>query len=226
MKKLLTLAAFCACAWTANAQTEKGKILLGGSINYLNNKSVAQNQIQETQGVQNSSTKNNSFSVSPNAGLFIKDNLAIGLGIGYTRVKTSTTGNYYISNNQSINFNQETNLNEFFISPYVRYYIALVDKFKFFGQLLVPINSGKVKTTSNANENFILEYNTSSLGLSVQPGFAFFPSKRISIELSSNGLDYSHNKFKNKVTNEKSSSNSFSFSANSLSPKLGVMFHL
>ena len=38
-KQLLTMAALCAIAFTSNAQTEKGKNLLSGSVGFSSNKS-------------------------------------------------------------------------------------------------------------------------------------------------------------------------------------------
>ncbi|MNQ95811.1 hypothetical protein D3C85_1113850 [compost metagenome] len=66
---------------------------------------------------------------------------------------------------------------------------------------------------------------TTSIGVNVAPGFAFFPTKRIGIEVSVNGLGYANNQIKSEATGAKTTSNSFGLEANTFAPKLGVQFH-
>jgi outer membrane protein len=228
MKKLLTLTAFCACAWTVNAQTEKGKLLIGGNIGYSNSKSNSKN-VQTQQIIREDSVKSISYSVAGNAGYFIQDNFAIGMGIGYSHVKSNSDGTVYYNNSQipsPLFYSGENKSDLFFLSPFARYYVGLADNFKFFGQVSVPLSSGTQKQSGAANPGYYQEYKTTSYGVSIQPGLAFFPSKRISLELSTSGLDYYHTQFKNKQTDEKSSSNSFSFSLSTFAPRLGIVFYL
>ena len=72
MKKvLLTLTAIAGLTIAANAQTEQGKIMVGGQVGF------------QTSKVKDTDFKNNSFSINPTVGYFVSDNLAIGTGIGY-----------------------------------------------------------------------------------------------------------------------------------------------
>src|SRR3546814_697355 len=72
MKKLfLTLTAAAAVTFAANAQTEKGKTLLGGTVSY------------DYANVKDVDGNAQSFSIIPSVGVFVNDNVAVGLGIGY-----------------------------------------------------------------------------------------------------------------------------------------------
>ncbi|WP_244214218.1 hypothetical protein [Pedobacter jejuensis] len=66
---------------------------------------------------------------------------------------------------------------------------------------------------------------TTSIGVNVAPGFAFFPTKRIGIEVSVNGLGYQNFQAKNEANGAKVTTNSFGLEADTFAPKLGVMFH-
>lgn len=71
MKKITLVIAFIAMSFVgANAQTDKGTLLLGGGLGFSS----------EKEGESSSST----LSISPNIGYFLKDNLAIGANIGFT----------------------------------------------------------------------------------------------------------------------------------------------
>jgi hypothetical protein len=71
MKKLLLLAAVSIFGLTASAQTEKGNVVLGGSVFYTSTENNPDNG------------KISSVGIIPNAGYFIADNFAVGLGLGY-----------------------------------------------------------------------------------------------------------------------------------------------
>src|SRR5690606_22152426 len=72
MKKLfLTLSAAVALTFAANAQTEKGKTILGGTVSY------------DYSDVKDVDGNTQSFSIIPSVGVFVNDNVAVGLGIGY-----------------------------------------------------------------------------------------------------------------------------------------------
>ncbi|TCD08380.1 porin family protein [Pedobacter frigidisoli] len=199
MKKLLlSIVAVAGLVYGANAQTEKGKIILGGNVGFNSTK------------VEGAAKSDLSFSVVPSVGYFVSDNFAIGTGVGYTYNKE-------VSDN---------NLNQAFkVAPFGRYYIGLSDQFKFFGQLSVPMEFGNNKVV-DAQGNVGAKYaTTTSIGVNVAPGFAFFPTKRIGIEVSVNGLGYNNLKVKNEITGGEATANSFGLEADTFAPKLGVQFH-
>ena len=209
MKKLLlSIVAVAALAFTTQAQTEKGNTMLGGNLSFLSTKA-------------NGAAKSDvSFSVVPSVGYFISNNFAIGTGVGYTYDKVANKfgadGKVSVAGSLTQAFE---------VAPFGRYYVALSDQFKFFGQVAVPMEFGTLKAI-NADNNTGDKLGTSTnIGVTVAPGFAFFPTKHIGIEFSVNGLEYQHSQVKSEATGAKASSNSFGLDANTFAPKLGVMFH-
>jgi hypothetical protein len=199
MKKLLlSLVAVAGLVYGANAQTEKGKIMLGGSVGFNSTK------------VEGAAKSDVSFNIVPNVGYFVSDNFAIGTGVGYT-------SNKEVSDN---------NLNQAFrVAPFGRYYVNLSDQFKFFGQLSVPMEFGNDKFVDNNGNTGAKIAKTTDIGVNLAPGFAFFPTKKIGIEVSVNGLGYNNRKVTNEITGYETTVNSFGLEASTLAPKLGVQFH-
>ena len=200
MKKLLlSLVAVAALTFGANAQTEKGKIILGGNVGFNSSKA------------DGASKADINFSVVPSVGYFVSDNFAIGTGVGYEYEKT-------VSANRG-------QLEAFKVAPFGRYYVNLTDQFKFFGQLSVPLAFGSLKSVDANGDTGSKFASTTSVGVNVAPGFAFFPNKKIGIEFSVNGLGYENFSTKAEATGEKVKTNSFGLEANTFAPKLGVQFH-
>ena len=200
MKKLLlSLVAVAAFAFSSQAQTEKGKIIVGGSVG-LNATKV--------DGADKADFK---FNVVPSVGYFVSDNIAVGTGVGYNYDKQVSEGSLTQS---------------FEVAPFGRYYVGLSDQFKFFGQLSVPMNFGNVKdvdeTTGDVGDKLAT---ATQIGVKLSPGFAFFPTKRVGIEVSVDGLGYQNTTLKDEATGAKLKSNSFGLDASTVMPKLGVMFH-
>ncbi|GGC45618.1 hypothetical protein GCM10011386_42380 [Parapedobacter defluvii] len=193
MKKLfLTLSAAVAVTFAANAQTEKGKTILGGNVSYNYNK------IQDVDGsIQ-------SFSILPNVGVFVSDNIAVGLGFGY-------------SWSQSDDGSEKSKIGEFSAAPFARLYKGDGD-FKFFGQLSVPMGWG----TSKVDDTKV--NNTARYGVALSPGFAYFPTSKVGIEFSVRGLYYQNSSVEPEG-GEKTTTNSFGLNANSLAPSIGIQFY-
>ena len=192
MKKFyLTLAAVAALTFASQAQTEKGKFLVGGQVGF------------ETSKVKDTDQKNNSFSINPTVGYFVSDNWAVGTGIGYNWRKSESGAQ------------NETKENSFQVAPFARNYVGN-GQFRFFSQLSVPMSWGKTETEGTNNS----EIKTEKYGVELAPGFAFFPTSKVSVELKVRGLYFESDKNKtDDVT-----TNKFGLDANSLAPTLGVQF--
>lgn len=199
MKKLLlSLVAVAGLAFTTQAQTEKGKIMLGGNVGISSSK------------VDGADKADFSFSIVPSVGYFISDNFAIGTGVGYT----------YNKEVSDLTLNQA-----FKVAPFGRYYVGLSDQFKFFGQLSVPMSFGNDKAVAENGDTGAKTATTTEIGVTLAPGFAFFPTKRIGIEFSVNGLGYNNSSVENESTGNKVKTNEFGLDADTFTPKLGVQFH-
>jgi|SRR5690606_13177811 len=193
MKKLfLTLSAAVALTFAANAQTEKGKTILGGTVSY------------DYSNVKDVDGNEQSFSIIPSVGVFVNDNVAVGLGIGYAW-------------GQDDNGTIKTQVGEFSAAPFARLYKGN-GNFKFFGQVSVPMGWGNSKSDGD-------KLGTSArYGVEVAPGFAFFPTEKIGIELSVRGLYYQNTTLKPEGGDDVTS-NSFGLDASSFAPRLGLQFY-
>ncbi len=193
MKKLfLTLTAVTALTLALQAQTEKGKFILGGQVGF------------ETSKEKDTDVKNNAFSINPTVGYFVSDNWAVGTGIGYNWGKAE-------------NGSSTVETSAFQVSPFVRNYIG-EGQFKFFSQLSVPMQWGN---RTNEAAGIETERKFQRYGVELAPGFAFFPTSKVGIELKVRGLYF--DSYKDKATDV--TTNSFGLDANSLAPSLGVQFY-
>ncbi|SHG10056.1 outer membrane beta-barrel protein [Pedobacter caeni] len=212
MKKLLlSLVAVSAFAFSSQAQTEKGKIMVGGNVAFDTKKTDA-----------SGAKSNTNFQIVPSVGYFVADNFAVGTGIGYGYSKTN--GIAVADGAAAILGNKNSS---FIVSPFGRYYANLSESFKFFGQLSVPMAFGKDKAVDANGNTGAKTGTTTEIGVALSPGFAFYPTKKIGIEFALNGLNYNNlrkedgngNKVKGAGYDE------FSFGANFFSPKLGIQLH-
>lgn len=206
MKKLLlSLVAVSAFAFSTQAQTEKGKIIVGGNVAFETKKSDAAG-----------AKSNSNFQIVPSVGYFVANNFAVGTGVGYSYAKTVGNATFNGVQNQA-----------FVVSPFGRYYANLSESFKFFGQLSVPMEFGKDKAVDADGKVGAKTATTTEIGVALSPGFAFYPTKKIGIEFALNGLNY-NNLRKEDGNGDKikgAGYDEFSFGANFFSPKLGVQFH-
>lgn len=197
MKKvLLSLATVVALAFSANAQTEKGKILIGGSVTASSSKA---------EGATKSDV---SFTILPVAGFFVSNNFAVGAGIGYQYDKVI----------------DGTQTGAIAVNPFARHYVNLSDQFKYFTQLSVPLAFGSVKDVDADGKTGDKLGSYNAIGVSLSPGFAFFPTKKVAIEVSVDGLTYENNQFKPEG-GEKQTNTKFGLAVDTFMPKLGVAFH-
>jgi hypothetical protein len=215
--KLLILGGFIACACHVNAQTEKGKQLIGGSIGFLS--------MQSGQGPSN--VQQNTVSFGPKYGYFVANNLAIGLDGSYEFNKmtssykqiTAVNGTYHEQTIENLNKAHTTS-----IGVFARQYVDLSEKFKFFGQFNASIGFGK---DEQSNRTPVI-MNSTVYNVSVSPSIAFFPVKNLAVELGFGLFSYFNSKYKyeNSPNNIDSRTEGFTFGFNTFQPKLGVNFHL
>ncbi|SKB37602.1 Outer membrane protein beta-barrel domain-containing protein [Parapedobacter luteus] len=197
MKKLfLTLSAAIAVTFVANAQTEKGKFILGGNVSY------------DYTSVKDADIDSHSLGIIPSVGYFVSDNFAVGTGIGYAYEKNTAGADVFSSSNT---------VHAFSVAPFARLYKG-DSNFKFFGQLSVPMAWGTAKADDTKLGNI------ESYGVELAPGFAYFPTSKIGIELSVRGLYYQNSSIKPEEGSNVTT-NSFGLNANSLAPRLGVQFY-
>ena len=142
-----------------NSPTQQGKWLVGANIGF-------NSYTGEVAGVEG--PKTNTLLFQPAVSYFIKDDLAVGLVFGSASYKQQVAG---VDNEKSSGLS---------IAPSVRYYMPIGNRVKFYGQLLVPIGSEKTTLLGGA----AVDVKTQTMGVNLSPGFAFFPSQKISLELN------------------------------------------
>ena len=190
MIKSLLIVLFTFFLFQLSAQTEKGTILLGGQFSY--SKTFGKDASDYNIG-RASIRKTN---LIPQLGYFIKENIAIGTGIGYTYYKQS-----YVKQKGLV------------IAPFGRYYARLwTGNLKFVGQLAFPLQFLKSDPYYYYADNEVQVY-----GVTASPGFVFFPAKKLGIELLFNAVSYNR-------TSEKEEE--ISIGDNLFTPMIGVQFHL
>ncbi|PWS26344.1 hypothetical protein DHW03_16315 [Pedobacter yonginense] len=198
MKKiLLSLITVAGLAYGANAQTEKGKVIVGGNLTLWSAKTTSAQKADVT------------FNLVPSVGYFVSNDLALGTGVGYMSQKMVSA---------------LTLKNGFEVSPFARHYVKLNDQFKFFAELGVPMVFGKQKTVAANGDVQAKVADLTMVGVKLAPGFAFFPNKKVAIEVSVDGIGYQHEGMKS-VAGVKTSTNSFGINVDTFMPKLGLMFH-
>lgn len=173
MKKLL-LGLFVIAAISVNAQIEKGKKFAGINFN-----------AGKTGGfVSNSSTVTASQSVFsfrflPKVGMMLSDNLGLGIAMGYDYKKTTTP-------NDLGTYTQIERDGKFLITPFLRYYKNVTEKFYLFGQAALPISVGshkQLKLNDKANGT-VDDYPTTNIsyGFDISLGANYFITDRIALE--------------------------------------------
>lgn len=205
-KKLIIMAALCGFALGANAQTEKGKVSLGGGIGY------------NTQPGNGNSTRTHSFNFIPRAGYFVSNNFVIGAGLGFIYSKNKILG----PNNTYLGLRQSTQS----IAPYARYYFDITPRFKFFGDLQVGAGKGNAKQTDENGKTLITYYKYKEYSGTLSPGFAFFATKKLAIELSTVVARYQDHKFKGSPFIDQNNINYFALGLSTIKPTFAINFHL
>lgn len=215
MKRTLLLIAISVIALKSHAQTEAGKFMLGGNVIY--NSSKNSDDISTA-----------TVSITPQAGYFIKKNLAIGTAIGYQMQRLQV-------NHGDVSNSYTNKTTSFVVAPFARYYTNITEQFRFFGQLSVPMSFGNSKTGDGEGNHYVKQSTNRSIGAKLSPGFAFFPGgSKVSFEFSVEGLNYNHGSntydeslnLNNYNMSNKSTNNQFVIGGNFFSPSIGVYFYL
>jgi len=186
MQKLILVALLGGASFGAHAQTalKAGTILLGGSVGYSRTSQEAPTYYNAPNGylIYTKVTDTNSqFTVSPSIGIFVADNLAVGIN-----------GTYQVSHNN-------TNYSAFYtpseyktrllqVGPFVQYYQMLTEHFGFTGTL------GAGYQYSSNPYGYRNSTGSSAKGAyaGLTPGVVFFPIPKLSIGAAIGGIRYSY----------------------------------
>lgn len=169
----------------------------GGSVNLSTTHSKDESGTTTTDDAKSFST-----GISPVAGIFLSDKLAIGLELntGFTKRETG------------VDTKTITKTTYFGLSPFVKYYMVKWNKLSLYGQGTMSTGFSKTNIESGLPET---ESKTTSIGFSVYPGLSYDLSDKLSLQTSLNflGLNCRYNVEKNDDFDVKTTYSSFGFGA-------------
>ncbi|MCP5103992.1 MAG: autotransporter outer membrane beta-barrel domain-containing protein [bacterium] len=203
--------------WADNYYTEKRNMFIGGYVEFSNS---TWKYVYET-----IETKNNSFTIDMNIGWFLKNNLAVGLKLGYGHSAsderhTSGSLEYYHT------------VNTFRVGAFMRNYFRLVKNVKFFIETSVVGGFGGIKyrTISDIAGTTTADGNSFSFEAGFRPGVVFFIGNGVAVEATVGflGFTYSKQKTGDEPLNTEATSSDldFSFNFNSLKIQFGIAIYL
>lgn len=153
MKKIVTLISIVLIGLTAKAQ-ETGQGLKGAWF------ATSQFGYQQT---KTADKKNTSLSVLPIVGKFVTPSVAVGAAFGYINIKADSEAGTAAKTDLIV------------IEPLARKYWNVAGSLYFFGQLALPVITGKEKES---------DLKVNQFGLSLSGGFDYFVTKNFSVEFS------------------------------------------
>jgi len=182
--RLIITALLCAVSWRCYAQTEKGSGFAGMSASFGTSKQ------------NNSSPSLNTFTLTPRGGYFLANNFAIGLEIPLNLSKLRRE-DYIVWDEQEGRYEDRQGVKEFSIgiSPFVRKYIDVKERFKFFMQANVLL---QLNTFNRIDEDGYLirtDAKVKGYGASLSPGFTYFVSDHSAIEFSFPIVNFFHQNY-------------------------------
>ena len=186
---------FVFLASVLHAQINKGSILLGGNIGFSTNKT------------KDTSLKNNSVSVTPVAGIAVKENLIVGISL-----------NYGHSENNLYSPSAETEYKSYGAGIFVRKYVPLGKGFYFFGETGLNYQNYSDSYIYGSQKN---ERKVQNISIDLYPGVSYAVSKKFQLEfglpqLVTLGYSKTHN-LVNDATTQKTNGVNFNAAASSFS---------
>lgn len=160
MKRIVIVLALAMISSGAFAQFNKGRYLVGGSLRLDTYTSKTKSGSTTTKGGNSTD-----FTLSPSAGYFVIDNLAVGASLDFGASSTKYTGSSGKSSSTSIG-----------LSPFVRYYLSQ----GIFFQGQVGFGSQNSKSPTGGGTTSTTKYSTSNWSLGA--GYAYFLNDFVAVE--------------------------------------------
>ena len=203
MKKILLFTIISATiSFVANAQISKGSVLLGGGVNINNSRYENANTPLQNKTHENHTT------INPVVGIAVKENLILGVSLGYGRSENTTNSD---PTNPSID-----RYTSYSGGIFLRKYLLLGKNFYLFGQGDLGYTDYNQKSSSLSNS---FNQNGWRTVLGFSPGISYALNKRFHLETSfSNLLNLSYEKYRTDLYSSGNQSSrvkrTFSFNSN------------
>ena len=216
MKSKLLFSVILMCFFiSVHAQKDlpKGSVLLGGNIAFSN----------ATYKDVNSTNKTSGFSISPSAGVAVRDNLFVGIGLSYGHIKNSPSFNGSVVDS--------SRYNSYGINLFVRKYKPLKNNFYLFLETGVGVSLAKRTLMNNLPGRDYYQKDL-NVGLGITPGVSYGINSKLQIETGFNslfGIGYSESKYRDNGSfpgERKSTSFNAFTSLNNFSSQLYIGFRL
>ncbi|MBO0359474.1 hypothetical protein J0X19_16040 [Hymenobacter sp. BT186] len=236
-KTIVSALALSLTIGAAQAQTEAGKLLISGQVNYAQSESESNTTnagLPPTTIKQEA--KQSGFNFAPQLGFFVADRLAVGVvGVTSTSKRTDNRTESFSGSSEFVNKYTYRNTTVS-VGPFVRYYTMIMENLGFYGQLSGGYQRQTNKNSSdtrgqNGTQSYSYENKATGGYGNLTPGFVYFPTKKIGIELTLGNLVYS--KLKNKQQNgqlqpgsSEGSSSDFGANFGLQNLAIGASFHL
>ena len=208
IKKNLLALALLILSFTAQSQITKGKVLLGGNINMGSQSTSVSN---DTTSYDDGKAFN--LNVGPSVGVFISDNVVLGINGSYGR----SNQDRYINDasNQRILLN--THSRSFAAGPFIRFYKTLAAKLYLYGELQGSYGQQKFyKDELSAGSNTIIEdvYTVKQYSITAIPGLTYLVTNKFGLELSFGGIGYNAYSTEGKDSGNNQKTNTYSVNLN------------
>ncbi len=205
----------------AFAQLSKGNLLVTGAF------SVGSTSEENTvAGKTTDGPSTSNFSIIPNVSYFLSDRFAVGLELGYSRLSSEV-----VDVTSSGTITTKTVTGGLGLSPFVRYYIPLGQKFYFYGQGGFGFTSGKIENTITTFSSFFnrttevkTESDLSAFNVGFRPGVTYFFTDRFALDASFGLLNFSNSTTKLGNSETKNSELNFNIIPSSLTFGLSYRF--
>jgi outer membrane immunogenic protein len=168
MKNIYTTVLLAFISLSLTAQFQKGNKFINGSLGASTERQSNSNG--------DLSYKYFSFNIGPTAGYFIQDNLAVGVGAGYS-----------YSKNEYVLSSSENSSNSAGVSFFARKYFPITEN-------LALTVTGYLNGGFSKFENQTQESNGFNIGTYISPSLVFLMNPNWSLDLSMGGFGYSFNR--------------------------------
>lgn len=226
-KSVLSVLLLGTAIGTAQAQTEAGKLLVSGQVNYYQSKgeSTSTNPSGSVANAQQDS-KQSSFNFAPQIGFFVADNLALGIRGSVGSGKTIETRN---DNGSPDTYHRNDRIKGVTIGPFMRYYKMLGEKIAFYGQLAGGYqrqtqNNSSYYSGINNEEYYSSEAKSTGGFATLSPGFVFFPTPKVGLELTVGSLSYTASKSESTFQSNQSYQTSYEGNSSSFGANFGLQY--
>lgn len=164
MSKCYALAIIaCILSMAAQAQITKGSVLLGGSISFENTNEEQRLGINETRY----------FSIAPQVGIAVKDNLVAGVSFGYGGFRNTVS-------------DARQTLDAFDAGVFLRRYLELGKSFYLFGEAALAYSGSRQNSDEHSANNTVIK--TRGGELSLTPGVAYAINRKLHLEGAINSV--------------------------------------